>query len=88
MIINRDSNTLSAEGTILYDIGEETADIENKTYEYYQYRVSAHSIEKLAINKDNNMTGNQTLESIYLLNEPLMTDLDFACVHNLDGKVL
>lgn len=86
LVANIDPNGWAA-GTLFLNKGDETLEIENKEYEYYQFHVSAGSLKKWNLNDDNLYQAGPGLDSFTIVNAEAHRDTDFACWESNDESI-
>jgi len=77
LILNRDTN-MQAGGELFLDLGESQAEINHRTYDYYNLQAQAGSIQ-FQPSGDNQGTQPHVLDQIVLVNAGDLNETNFAC---------
>lgn len=87
LIANRDEQG-HAQGKLFIDRGLSRSEIDNATYEHYEFILTNNTLQKLVINTDNNKTGPQNIAKIVITNAGALNETDFACWTSLSDRAV
>jgi len=86
LVFNRDSDG-HAGGKLFIDQGISLSEINDKTYEYYQFHLSAGSLKKWVMNTEATAQVGKGVKSIVITNADDLKSVDFACWVTTAGDV-
>jgi len=76
----------AAQGKLFLNEGHTQAEIDNKLYEYYEFRLSKGTLSRWNLN-ENNKSSRKGLNKIYITNSENLNNTDFACMSGVDGSL-
>jgi len=90
LVVNRDANG-HATGKAFLDHGETLTELNDKTYEYYEFRLNAKSLTKWNLNEAATVTGGFGLNMLIITNanqtDHDLSNTNFACYMDNAGTI-
>lgn len=84
LLINRDAQGHS-EGRLFIDQGISMSELNDRTYEYYEFHLSGNSLKKWIKNTEATAQVGKGIDSIIITNAEDLQSVDFACWVTTDG---
>lgn len=84
LLINRDADGFAA-GKLFLDEGRNMSEIDRAAYEYYEFRLTGKTLQKMTINSDHPAEGGPSIASIVIADAADLNTTEHACALSRSG---